>query len=136
MADIVNLRRARKDKARADKEARAAENRAKFGRTSEQKRLAEARERLAERQGGTSARRQDGMTAVRIVKRSVAIAGHRTSVSLEQPFWDELQAIAKERGVSAQALIAGIDAGRAGQNLSSAIRVFVLAAVKARGAPA
>ena len=74
------------------------------------------------------------MSAARIVKRSVAIAGHRTSVSLEQPFWDELQAIARERGASAQALIAEIDAGRAGQNLSSAIRVFVLAAAKARGA--
>jgi predicted DNA-binding ribbon-helix-helix protein len=71
---------------------------------------------------------------VRIVKRSVAIAGHRTSVSLEQPFWDELQAIARKRGVSAQALIAEIDAGRAGQNLSSAIRVFVLAAAKERAA--
>jgi predicted DNA-binding ribbon-helix-helix protein len=70
----------------------------------------------------------------RIVKRSVAIAGHRTSVSLEEPFWDELQAIAREQGRSAQALVAEIDAGRAGQNLSSAIRVFVLAAVKARGA--
>ena len=74
------------------------------------------------------------MTATRIVKRSVAIAGHRTSVSLEQPFWDELQAIARKRGVSAQALIAEIDAGRAGQNLSSAIRVFVLAAAKERAA--
>jgi len=74
------------------------------------------------------------MTAARIVKRSVAIAGHRTSVSLEQPFWDELQAIARKRGVSAQALIAEIDAGRAGQNLSSAIRVFVLAAAKERAA--
>ena len=67
-----------------------------------------------------------------IVKRSVAVAGHRTSVSLEAPFWDELQAIARERGRSAQSLIAEIDAGRAGQNLSSAIRVFVLAAAKAR----
>jgi predicted DNA-binding ribbon-helix-helix protein len=76
------------------------------------------------------------MSGARVVKRSVAIAGHRTSVSLEQPFWDELQTIAKERGISAQALIAEIDAGRAGQNLSSAIRVFVLAAVKARRAPA
>jgi predicted DNA-binding ribbon-helix-helix protein len=74
------------------------------------------------------------MTAARIVKRSVAIAGHRTSVSLEQPFWDELQAIAKERGVSAQALIAEIDAARAGQNLSSTIRIFVLAAAKERAA--
>ena len=49
MADIINLRRARKDKVRAEKEARAAENRVKFGRTKEEKRLAEARERLAER---------------------------------------------------------------------------------------
>jgi predicted DNA-binding ribbon-helix-helix protein len=71
-----------------------------------------------------------------VVKRSIAIAGHRTSVSLEAPFWAELHEIARQRGRSAQALIAEIDAGRAGQNLSSAIRVFVLAAVKARGAGA
>ena len=72
-----------------------------------------------------------------VVKRSVAIAGHRTSVSLEAPFWAELHEIARQRGGSAQALVAEIDAGRAaGQNLSSAIRVFVLAAVKARGAGA
>ena len=71
-----------------------------------------------------------------VVKRSVAIAGHRTSVSLEAPFWTELHEIARQRGRSAQALIAEIDAGRVGQNLSSAIRVFVLAAVKARGAGA
>jgi predicted DNA-binding ribbon-helix-helix protein len=71
-----------------------------------------------------------------VVKRSVAIAGHRTSVSLEAPFWAELHEIARQRGRSAQALVAEIDAGRAGQNLSSAIRVFVLAAVKARGAGA
>jgi predicted DNA-binding ribbon-helix-helix protein len=70
-----------------------------------------------------------------IVKRSLAIAGHRTSVSLEAPFWAELQAIARERGRSTQALVAEIDAGRAGRNLSSAIRVFVLAGVKARAAP-
>jgi Domain of unknown function (DUF4169) len=49
MADIINLRRARKDKARADKEARATENRIRFGRTKDEKLLAEARERLAER---------------------------------------------------------------------------------------
>jgi predicted DNA-binding ribbon-helix-helix protein len=72
-----------------------------------------------------------------VVKRSVAIAGHRTSVSLEAPFWAELHEIARQRGRSAQALVAEIDAERAaGQNLSSAIRVFVLAAVKARGAGA
>jgi len=67
-----------------------------------------------------------------VVKRSVAIASHRTSVSLEAPFWAELHEIARQRGRSAQALVAEIDAARAGQNLSSAIRVFVLAAVKAR----
>ena len=64
-------------------------------------------------------------------KRSVTIAGHRTSISLERPFWDALQRIADKRGVSMAALIAEIDAERAKQpapaNLSSALRVFVLA---------
>ena len=61
-----------------------------------------------------------------IIKRSIMIAGHRTSVSIEQPFWDQLRRIADERGSSTAALIAGIDQGRKRQNLSSAIRVFVL----------
>jgi predicted DNA-binding ribbon-helix-helix protein len=67
-----------------------------------------------------------------VIKRSVAIAGHRTSVSLEEPFWTELQVIAQRRGRSAQSLIAEIDSGRGEQNLSSAIRVFVLAVVRER----
>jgi predicted DNA-binding ribbon-helix-helix protein len=67
-----------------------------------------------------------------VIKRSVAIAGHRTSISLEEPFWAELQAIAQGRGRSAQSLIAEIDSGRGAQNLSSAIRVFVLAMVRER----
>jgi len=58
-------------------------------------------------------------------KRSVTIAGHRTSVSLEPPFWSALREIAAARGVSLNALIAEIDDGRSG-NLSSALRVFVL----------
>ena len=65
-----------------------------------------------------------------IVKRSVSIAGHRTSVSLEAPFWDALKDIAQARGNSVQQLIGAIDARRGEQNLSSAIRVFVLAAVR------
>ncbi|HSV28306.1 MAG TPA: ribbon-helix-helix domain-containing protein [Candidatus Omnitrophota bacterium] len=65
-----------------------------------------------------------------IRKRSIMIAGHATSVSLEEEFWDELRAIAEARGASINQLVAGIDAGRDG-NLSSAIRVFVLNAVKA-----
>ncbi|MCJ2047616.1 ribbon-helix-helix domain-containing protein [Methylobacterium sp. J-078] len=66
-----------------------------------------------------------------VTKRSVMIAGHRTSVSLEDPFWEALREIAAARGQSVQALIGGIDAEREGQNLSSAIRVFVLANVRA-----
>jgi len=61
------------------------------------------------------------------VKRSVSIAGHRTSVSLEEPFWDALRDIAKARGLSLNKLITEVDAGRApNTGLSSALRVFVL----------
>ena len=67
-----------------------------------------------------------------VVKRSVAIAGHRTSVSLEAPFWEALRAIADAQGRSVQALIGEIDAGRGGANLSSAIRVFVLREARGR----
>ncbi len=66
-----------------------------------------------------------------VTKRSVMIAGHRTSVSLEDPFWAALREVAESRGQSVQALIGAIDAGRGAQNLSSAIRVFVLEAVRA-----
>ena len=63
-------------------------------------------------------------------KRSVRIAGHRTSLSLEAAFWDALKAIAAGRGSSVAALIAEIDERRAAAggavNLSSAARVFVL----------
>ena len=60
-----------------------------------------------------------------IVKRSVRIAGHATSISLEAAFWRALCAIAAARRVSVSALVAAIDARRGG-NLSSAIRLFVL----------
>jgi predicted DNA-binding ribbon-helix-helix protein len=66
-----------------------------------------------------------------VIKRSVAIARHRTSVSLEQPFWDALNAIAREQGRSLSSLIGEIDGRRGACNLSSALRVFVLAAVQA-----
>ena len=65
----------------------------------------------------------------RVRKRSVRIAGHRTSVSLEDAFWEELADIALQRGQSVNALIAAIDRERGG-NLSSAIRVFVLDALR------
>jgi predicted DNA-binding ribbon-helix-helix protein len=64
-------------------------------------------------------------------KHSVTIAGHRTSLSLEDAFWRRLRAIAAARGLSVGALIEQIDAARAERgeptgNLSSAVRVFVL----------
>lgn len=65
------------------------------------------------------------MTAEGVRKRSVTVAGHRTSVSLEEPFWRALWEIAARRGVSVPALIEHIDRTRE-VNLSSAIRVFVL----------
>lgn len=60
-----------------------------------------------------------------IVKRSVRIAGHATSISLEAAFWRDLCAIAAARRMPVSALVAAIDATRGG-NLSSAIRLFVL----------
>jgi predicted DNA-binding ribbon-helix-helix protein len=60
------------------------------------------------------------------VKRSLTIAGHRTSLSLETAFWRRLEALAAARGVSLSALVAEIDAARGDANLSSALRVFAL----------
>jgi predicted DNA-binding ribbon-helix-helix protein len=57
-------------------------------------------------------------------KRSVAIAGHRTSFSLEEPYWRDLAEVARRRSVSLSALVAQVDQGRRG-NLSSALRLFV-----------
>ncbi len=64
-------------------------------------------------------------------KRSVVIAGHKTSVSLEDAFWAALKDIAAERGASVNELVAGIDRRRGG-NLSSAIRVAVVDWLRAR----
>ena len=60
-----------------------------------------------------------------VCKRSVRIAGHSTSLTLEAEFWAELKVIAQGRGQSLNQLIASIDTHRVG-NLSSALRVFVL----------
>ena len=67
----------------------------------------------------------------RIVKRSLAIAGHQTSISLEEAFWLDLKAAAARRGLSVAALVAEVDSTRSDSNLSSAIRVFLLQEAKA-----
>lgn len=65
------------------------------------------------------------MTSVR--KRSVTIRGHRTSFSVEQPFFDQLEVIATQRSISLAALVAEVDEARERDaNLSSALRMFVL----------
>ncbi|HVI11924.1 MAG TPA: ribbon-helix-helix domain-containing protein [Pseudolabrys sp.] len=61
-----------------------------------------------------------------VVKRSIVIAGHKTSVSLEDAFWKGLKEIANGREVTLSDLVASIDTDRRHGNLSSAIRLFVL----------
>jgi predicted DNA-binding ribbon-helix-helix protein len=66
-----------------------------------------------------------------VEKHSVSIRGHRTSFSLEKPFMDELRLVAERRGIALAALIAEVDETRPRDaNLSSALRMFVLEAVR------
>ncbi len=67
-----------------------------------------------------------------IRKRSVKLKGHATSVSLEDAYWSELKRMADALGVPLSELIEQIDAARAGDNLSSALRLAVLADLKGR----
>jgi len=60
------------------------------------------------------------------LKRSLTIAGHRTSLSLEPEFWSALQHAAEARGLSIAALVSEIDLARGERNLSSAVRVWLL----------
>jgi predicted DNA-binding ribbon-helix-helix protein len=61
-----------------------------------------------------------------VIKRSIVIGGHKTSVSLEDPFWGDLKNIAHAQRVTLSELVAQIDGARKQSNLSSAIRLFVL----------
>ena len=75
--------------------------------------------------GTTAVRPADGSEIGAMKKRSVVLAGHRTSVSLENAFWDALKAIAGRKNSTVNQLVTEIDKQRNG-NLSSAIRVYVL----------
>jgi predicted DNA-binding ribbon-helix-helix protein len=66
------------------------------------------------------------MTTEGPVKRSVTVAGHRTSLSLEPEFWDTLKRIAQHERRTVSGLIGEIDAARGRRNLSSAVRVYIL----------
>ena len=61
-----------------------------------------------------------------IVKRSIVIAGHKTSVSMENAFWNALKEIGRSHEMALSTLVTGIDTSRQNGNLSSAIRLFVL----------
>jgi predicted DNA-binding ribbon-helix-helix protein len=69
-----------------------------------------------------------------VVKRSIVVGGHKTSVSLEEAFWNGMKEISKERGITLSELVGGIDTNRQQGNLSSGIRLFVLDHFKNRSA--
>jgi predicted DNA-binding ribbon-helix-helix protein len=68
----------------------------------------------------------EGVMKSPVVKRSIVIAGHKTSVSLEDAFWKGLKEIATSRDLTLSEMVGAIDSARAQGNLSSALRLFVL----------
>lgn len=69
-----------------------------------------------------------------VVKRSIVVAGHKTSVSLEEAFWSGMKEISSTRDMTLSELVGEIDGGRQQGNLSSAIRLFVLDYFRSRAA--
>ena len=69
-----------------------------------------------------------------VVKRSIVLAGHKTSVSLEDPFWEGLKEIAKDQRKTLSDLVGSIDTNREHANLSSALRLLVLNHYQAQAA--
>jgi predicted DNA-binding ribbon-helix-helix protein len=65
-----------------------------------------------------------------VLKRSIKLKGHKTSVSLEDAFWIGLKEIAREKSMTTSEMLASIEAQRSTENLSSAIRLYVLAYYK------
>jgi predicted DNA-binding ribbon-helix-helix protein len=71
-----------------------------------------------------------------VVKRSIVVAGHKTSVSLEEAFWNGMKEISGLRNITLSELVGEIDSNRQQGNLSSAIRLFVLDYFRSRAQPA
>ena len=69
-----------------------------------------------------------------VVKRSIVVAGHKTSVSLEDQFWEGLRVIAKDQRKKLSDLVGSINTNRKHGNLSSALRLFVLSHYQAQAA--
>lgn len=79
---------------------------------------------------------KDNPTKSLVIKRSIVIGGHKTSVSLEDAFWQELKRIAGHQRATLSSVIGNIDMQRQQGNLSSAIRLYVLEQARARAAEA
>jgi predicted DNA-binding ribbon-helix-helix protein len=79
----------------------------------------------AERAYEQTEKSDDGHLKSRVIKRSLVVGGHKTSVSLEDVFWNALRTIAHNRGIHLSQLVGTIDSERQHCNLSSAIRLFV-----------
>ena len=135
MGEIVNLRRARKRRRREREETSpppiaspmASQNDATRRRTPNATGpIRRSAAHVAMPTTPKHERRATTKPRSAIVKRSLTISGHRTSISIEEAFWRRLKALAAARGRSISAMIAEIDAARDGANLSSAIRVYVL----------
>jgi predicted DNA-binding ribbon-helix-helix protein len=131
MGDIVNLRTARKQAKRLEAEQKAAANRLAHGRSKAERALEQSRSGPAESRPAPDRNGRRAMKS-KVVKRSIVIAGHKTSVSLEEAFWRALKAIAADRRMTMSDLVGAIDSGRQHGNLSSAIRLFVLEHYQAR----
>jgi predicted DNA-binding ribbon-helix-helix protein len=71
-----------------------------------------------------------------VVKRSIVVAGHKTSVSLEEAFWTSMKEISAVREMTLSDLVSEIDTGRHQGNLSSAIRLYVLDYFRVRASAA
>jgi predicted DNA-binding ribbon-helix-helix protein len=83
-----------------------------------------------------AARKSNGHTSP-VIKRSIVLAGHKTSVSLEDPFWAEIKRIALEQETTLSTLVNEVDEARLRNkqgNLSSALRLFVLSHLQAEAA--
>jgi predicted DNA-binding ribbon-helix-helix protein len=70
-----------------------------------------------------------------VIKRSIVVAKHKTSVSLGDAFWKGLKEIAAQRGLTLSEMVATIDTSRVHGNLSSAIRLFVLDHYRSQASP-
>ena len=136
MGDVVNLKRFKKRSEREQSAKQADANRARFGRTKSERALDEqsqgSRRQVA---GSASHRRRRRIMKSPVVKRSIVVAGHKTSVSLEEAFWNGMKEISGLRNMTLSELVGEIDSNRQQGNLSSAIRLFVLDYFRTRAVP-